>query len=98
VNPLLVALTVGYFLAASVTTFDIRLIQAKRAGALPPDERMLPAWVGIFHYLQWAAFVGLLVANWKFALAVFAIKSVLRVLPVLEVVGNLLMSPVKRRA
>ena len=31
-SPLIVGLTIAYFLVAAVTTFDIRLTQAKRTG------------------------------------------------------------------
>jgi len=96
--PLLVGLTVAYFVAASVTTFDIRLLQAKRRGALPPGAPMLPPWVALFHWTQWALFLTMLVINWKFALIIFAIKAVLKVLPVLEVLGNVILSPLKWRA
>lgn len=88
-------LTIGYFLAASITTFDIRLIQAKKSGNLPPDEPMLPAWAGIFGWLEWGIFVWLLLLNWKYALVVLAIKFILKVLPVLETIGNILMRPFK---
>jgi len=96
-TPLIVGLTVAYFLVASVTTFDIRMTQAKLQGTLPPDEPTLPVWVGIFVWLQWAIFLALLYLNWKYALLLFAIKFVLKVLPVLETVGNILMVPFKPR-
>lgn len=40
--PILVWLTVVFFVAASISTFDLRLTQAKRAGTVPADEPMLP--------------------------------------------------------
>jgi hypothetical protein len=95
--PLLVVLTVAYLLVASVTTFDIRLIQAKRTGAVPPDEPLLPSWVGLFHWVQWGLFLALLLLDWKYALAVFGIKFVLKLLPVLETIGNLLLAPLRWR-
>lgn len=54
---------------------------------------MLPSWVGIFAWLQWAIFIVLFVLNWKYALIIFAFKFILKVLPVLETIGNILMSP-----
>jgi hypothetical protein len=96
-TPLIVGLTIAYFLVASVTTFDLRLTQAKRQGTLPPDEASLPEWVGLFAWMQWAIFLALLYLNWKYALVLFAVKFVLKVLPVLEIVGNILMSPFKPR-
>ena len=96
-TPLIIVLTVAYFLVASITTFDLRMIQAKRDGRLPPDEPMLPKWIVVFDWLQWIIFAVLLYLNWKYALVLFAIKFVLKVLPVLETVGNILMSPFKPR-
>src|SRR5436853_7679495 len=95
---LIIALTVAYFLVASITTFDIRMTQAQRQGTLPSDEPMLPSWVGVFVWAQWAIFLLLLYLNWKYALILFALKFVLKVLPVLEVIGNILMSPFKPRS
>lgn len=86
-------LTIAYFLVASITTFDIRLIQAKKSGTLPQDEPELPAWIGIFAWLEWGIFVWLLVLNWKYALVLLVIKFILKVLPVLETAGNVLMRP-----
>jgi hypothetical protein len=92
-SPLVIILTVAYFLVASITTFDIRMIQAKRQGVLPPDEPMPPAWVAVLYWLLWAIFIGLFFLNWKYALLLFVIKFVLKVLPVLETIGNILMRP-----
>jgi hypothetical protein len=96
-TPLIIGLTVAYFILASITTFDIRMIQAKRAGVLPPDEPMLPTWVNLLYWLEWTVFLALLYLNWKYALILFVIKFVLKVLPVLETIGNVLMSPFKPR-
>ncbi len=93
----IIGLTIAYFIVASITTFDIRLIQAKREGKLPPDQPMLPAWTTVFHWAQWAIFLVLLYLNWKYALVLFVIKFVLKVLPVLETIGNILMLPFKPR-
>lgn len=92
-SPLLITLTVLYAITSSITVFDKRLIQAKRSGALPPDEPMLPSWVGIIAWLHWGLLLVLLILNWKYALAVYVAKFILSVLPVLEIVGNMLMRP-----
>ena len=94
---LLIILTVLYFFVASITTFDIRMTQAKWQGTLPSDELTLPVWVGVFHWVEWAIFIVLLYLNWKYAFVLFAVKFVLKVLPVLETIGNILMSPFKPR-
>ena len=91
----LIVLTVVYFLVASITTFDIRLIQAKRDGTLPPEEPDLPEWVGLFNFVLWGIWITLLIMDWKYAFAVFVVKFVLKVLPVLETIGNVLLVPIK---
>jgi hypothetical protein len=92
-TPLIIGLTVAYFIIASITTFDIRVTQAKREGTYPPGDPSLPSWVGIFAWMQWIIFAVILLLNWKYALVLFAIKFVLKVLPVLETIGNILMAP-----
>jgi len=89
-SPLYLILTVAYFLVASITTLDIRLMQAKSRGE---DFGELPPWVGIFPFMQWGLFIALAILNWKIAIGLFVLKFVLKVLPVLELIGNVLMAP-----
>lgn len=84
-------LTALYFFVASIVTFDIRLIQARKFQGVDYGE--LPRWVGIFHFLEWITFVALFVLNWKYALIIFAVKFILKVIPVLETIGSVIMSP-----
>ena len=86
-------MTIIYFLIASITTFDIRIIQAIKQGE---DETPLPQWVAILHWLEWAIWIFIFLLNWKYALIIFVIKFILKVLPVLEIIGNILMSPFKK--
>jgi len=58
-SPVIIGLAIAYGIIASITTFDIRLIQAKKSGLLPADETMLPSWVGIFHWLEWIIFIAI---------------------------------------
>ena len=51
-SPILIGLTIAFAVTASITTFDVRLIQAKRAGDLPPDEPLLPTWTGLFGWFH----------------------------------------------
>ena len=96
-SPVLIGLTIAFAITASITTFDARLIQAKRVGNLSPDEPLLPAWTGLFGWLHWGLCLTILILNWKYALLVFIIQFVLSVLPVLETIGNVLMSPFRLR-
>ena len=93
----LVGLTIAYGIVSSITTFDIRLVQAKKSGNLPPDEPELPKWVAVLYWVEWIIFAVMVYLNWKYALIVFAIKFGLKVLPVLETVGNILMTPFKKK-
>ena len=72
------------------------MIQARRDGTLPPDEPMLPDWAGVFVWINWVVFIVLLFLNWKYAILVFFIRFILKVLPVLEIIGNIIMSPFKK--
>lgn len=92
-SPVVIALTVVYAISAAITTFDVRMIQFKKAGSLPPDHPMLSNWWGGFGWLLWGSWLALLLLNWKFAIALFIIKFILKVLPVLETIGGFLVSP-----
>jgi hypothetical protein len=92
-SPLLIGLSIALFISYSITTFDKRIIQAKRSGVLPPDHLDLPAWVAVFHVLDWVLLVTMLIINWKVALFVWACFFALKILPVLETVGNVLRAP-----
>ena len=92
-----VILTIAFVITSSITTFDKRLIQAKRDGVLPPDEPLLPSWAGLIGWIHWGLALSLLIINWKYAIIIFIIMFILAVLPVLEIIGNILMSPFKQR-
>ena len=95
-SPLLLSLAAALFIVSCITTLDKRIAQAKRAGILPPEQPDLPEWVGVLHILDWALLITLLVLNWRVGLFVWAVLLVLKVLPVLETIGNVLMRPFRR--
>lgn len=90
----LVALTVVYAVCAAITTFDIRIIQAKKAGFLRPNHPVIPNWTGVFGWLLWGTWIAIFLLNWKYALALFVIKFILKVVPVLENLGAVLLMPI----
>lgn len=96
-SPLLLTLTIAFFLVASITTLDKRLLQAVKAGTLPPDEVMLPRWVGFLIYAEWLIKIAVFVLDWRYGLLLYAVGFLLAVLPVLETVGNILMAPFRPR-
>ena len=101
-SPTILVLSVAYFLVASIRIYDVRLVQAKERGdyykvAERAGDRTLPEWVNAFHWLGWILFITLLILNWSYALALYAVLFVLRVLPVSERIGEILMSPFLRK-
>jgi hypothetical protein len=84
-----------YFFSSSIQIFDIRLMQARRMGQ---DFGELPGWTVVFHWIVWLSFTAMLVMNWKAALTAFVVRFVLKVLPVLETIGNILMAPFKPKS
>ena len=96
-SPVLIGLTIVFGILASITTLDIRLIQAKKSGALPIDEPGLPKWVSILYWIEWLILGVIVFLNWKYAIIVSIAKFILKVLPVLEIIGNILMSPFKSK-
>lgn len=89
----LIGLTVIYFICESISTFDTRIIQAKKQGFLAPNEAYVPNWTGIFAILGWIVFPAIFLLNWKYAILLFVIKFILKVFPMLENIGALIMLP-----
>jgi hypothetical protein len=94
INSLVLILsTIAYGLAAAISTFDLRIEQAKRNGWLDSDKKYVPSWVVIFDFLMWGLWIFIFILNWKYALLLFVIKFILKVLPILEYLGSYLMWP-----
>ncbi|HOQ91397.1 MAG TPA: hypothetical protein PKV49_01025 [bacterium] len=96
-SPVVLVLTIGYLITSSITTFDIRMTQGRKNGTLPANEPMLPNWVAYIFWIDWIIIIALAFINWKFAIAIFIIRFILKVLPVLEILGNFLMAPFKKK-
>ena len=89
-STILVVLTSAYFLVASISTYDIRIIQAIKDGQ---NLKQLPNWISIFHWLLWLIWISIFILNWYYGLILFGIKFILKVIPVLEIVGSFLLIP-----
>lgn len=96
-SPAVLITSIVLLIVQSITIFDIRILQAKKTGTLPPDYPELPKWTRSFHMIEWVLRIILLILNWKFALAYFVLLFILKVVPVLETIGNILMAPFKPR-
>ena len=92
-SSVLIILTVIYAIAAAITTFDTRLIQAKRQNYLPADTPDTPTWTGLFGFVLWGLWVAIFLLNWWYALLLFVIKFILKLFPVLETIGAILLTP-----
>ena len=96
-SPLILFLTIIYFIISSVTTFGIRITQSKKNGTWDNNQPDLPRWTNIFYVLETIILIVILFLNWKFGIAIFILKFILKVLPVLEIIGNILMRPFRNR-
>lgn len=97
----LMLLTLAYGIVESVTIYDARLIQAKTKGhssgvALEADGCSLPSWIGYAHIAGWVLLIAILVMNWAYGILLYAVLYVLKVVPVLERIGAVLMRPFLR--
>jgi hypothetical protein len=95
---IVVILTVVFAITSSITTFDKRLIQARRSGEIPSDEPMLPSWVAFIFWLHYGIMIAILYLNWKYALLLFLVGFIFEVIPVWETIGNILMRPFRPKS
>jgi len=100
-SPTLQILSVGYLLAKGIVVYDSRILQARwrrmNSGvAARAGGRVCPTWVGAFVFVEWALILTILVFNWKYAIALYVFSFLLKVLPVLEVIGEIIMRPFLR--
>jgi hypothetical protein len=92
-SPAVMITSILLLFVESITTFGIRIVQAKRHGSLPPDHPELPEWMLPLYGVEWLLRIVLLVLNWRFALAYFVVLFALKVLPILETTGSVLTAP-----
>jgi len=92
-SPVIILITVLYFFTSSIEVFDIRVNQAIKDGT---DIEPLPQLIGLIYWLNWFILLSLILSNWKYAILVYVIRFFLKVLPVLETVGNFLMAPFRK--
>ena len=57
------------------------------------EIKKLPSWVAIFIFIGWGIFIYFIFVNWKYAIIIIMIRFVLKVLPVLETIGEIIMTP-----
>ena len=97
-SPAILVLSTAYVLVWSERVYDTRLSQAITRGrysgvAVRAGGRSMPDWVGAIHLTVWIIFITLLILDWGWAILLYVVLFILRVLPVLEWIGEFLMTP-----
>lgn len=93
-SPILITLIGIYFLSEAISTFDTRIIQAKKNGYLHNDAAQVPQWTGFFAIFAWLSLLALIILSWKFAILVYVVVFILKALPVMENIGAFLLLPI----
>ena len=92
-SPFIIIITIAFFITSAITTFDIRINQAQKEGV---NEPSLPNWVAGLYWLNWIFGIILILLNWKYAIAVFIVRFILKVIPVLETIGYFLVNRLRQ--
>lgn len=94
-SPFVIIITIAFFIVSAITTFDIRIIQAQKEGI---DEPSLPNWVAGLYWLNWIFSISIILLNWKYAIAVFIVRFILKITPVLETIGYYLVNRFRQQS
>jgi hypothetical protein len=92
-SPLLILLIVAYFFTTAFTTYDTRIIQAIKDGTVAPNHPKIGSWIGWVYWIDWALLIAISILNWKIGIIVYITRFILRVLPVMELIGSLFLYP-----
>ena len=95
-SPNVILLAIIYLIISCITTYDIRITQAKRNGILSVEEPDLPKWISLLFWIEWITLIIISILDWKFAIILFVLKFILKVLPVLETIGKILVQPFRK--
>lgn len=89
--PTIPILTIIYFFVESIVTYDMRINQYLMTKS--STVKKLPSWVAIFIFIGWGIFIYFIFINWKYAIIIFVVRYILKLLPVLETIGEFLITP-----
>lgn len=92
-SPVLIILSVVYLLLDAVCIFDTRVTQSIRNNVLPLNQKRLSNVISLFVLLMWLCMAVIFLLNWWYAIILFVIQFILKVLPVLETIGATLLRP-----
>jgi len=89
-------LIIGYTLISAMVLYDVRITQAKKAG-VETELQDAPRWVVGLYWIKCGLVVYFFYLNWKIAFLILGIEFVLSALPVLEIMGQVLLTPFMKR-
>jgi len=86
----IVVLNILFYLFLSIALFDLDYKKTKSS-----DDPELPKWIGIIDFASIIFWIILLFINWKYALIGFIVYLISSIIPIPQMIGNILMSPFK---
>lgn len=82
-------LSIVFIMFSSVVSFDLHSRQENKS--------TLPSWVKYVYPIYIGLAIIIFIMNWKYTILIFIICYIGTVLPILNIIGNILMSPFKPR-
>ncbi|MBL4644627.1 MAG: hypothetical protein JKX80_02050 [Candidatus Pacebacteria bacterium] len=95
-QPLILWLSVFYIISEAISIYDTRLIQWKKLGDIPKDTPTPPPWTAFFGISGWLTIIVIFFLNWPYALALMLVVFLLKVMPIMETFGKIIISPFMR--
>lgn len=85
-----IILNILFYLSLSIVLFDLDYKRSKL-----PEEPEVPRWVGIVYLVDIISWLAILFIDWKFAILGVVVYYLSTFIPLLQIIGNFLMSPFK---
>jgi len=86
----IVVLNILFYLFLSIALFDLDYAKSKSL-----DDPELPQWIGLIDLVLIISWIFLLFVGWKFAFIGFVVYLISSIIPIPQMIGNILMSPFK---
>lgn len=107
-TPVIISLTIIWLITSSIETFDMRLNQAEKTPSITMREAVRRSEVknhtpiskaitNIIAISNWILILIIFLLNPLYAVAIFIIRFILKVLPVLETIGGWVMKPIMKK-
>lgn len=107
-SPISIIFTILWFIASAIDTFDIRLNQSEKTPGITMTEAVRRsseknytsfgyAITSVVSILTWILFIIIFLLNPLYAVVIFVIRFILKVLPVMETIGGWIMKPFMKK-